>query len=391
MATLDASRQRAPGVRLGTLFGIEIRAQWSLLAVFGLLTWSLAAGLIPAEIDDPGPVAAGIAGAAGAILFLGSLLAHELSHSLVARRRGVGVRSITLWLFGGIAQLDRDAPDARAELQISIAGPGMSVLLAVSFGAISASLGATVDASTAGELAALVTRWLATINGLLAVFNLLPGAPLDGGRVLRAWYWHRSGDRLDSQRRAARAGKGLAKLLIAVGLVEFAFGAGAAGLWLAFIGWFVLSAASAEELDAVLRAELQGVRVETVMTRNPATVAPTLAVRDLIDEFLHHPRSTYPVVEGTDLVGLVTLAEIRRLPVARREHTTVADIMVPLAQCPVVGPDEQVVDALRALGGPARILVVEHRANAAHSKLVGIVTPTDIARLVEASSVAAMR
>lgn len=249
-------------------------------------------------------------------------------------------------------------------------------MLALLFGAISAGLGATVDASTTGELAALVTGWLATINGLLAFFNLLPGAPLDGGRVLRAWYWHRSGDRLESQRRAARAGKGLAKLLIGVGLVEFAFGAGAAGLWLAFIGWFVLSAAAAEELDAVLRSELGDVRIEQLMTRDPATVAPNLAVPDLIDEFLHHSRSAYPVVDGTELVGLVTLAEVRRLPVARREQTTVADIMVPLAQCPVVGAEDPIVDALRVLGGPARLLVVEHRAPAQRPRLVGIVTPT---------------
>lgn len=373
------------GIRLGTIFGIEIRAQWSVLIVFVLLASSIGTGLVPESVDDPGTVAPVVGGVVGAALFLASLLAHELSHSLVARRHGVRVRSITLWLFGGIATLERDADDARAEFRIALAGPLMSIALAVGFGVVAVALDAADDPSVALGTAFVVANWLAVINGILAVFNLLPGAPLDGGRVLRAWLWKRSGDRLGSQRRAAHAGRGLAKVLIALGLVEFAFGAGLAGLWMAFIGWFILSAASAEELDAELRTELGGVRVGAVMTRDPTTVAPTISVQQLADEFLLSHRSSYPVVDRGTLLGLVTLSDVRALPVARRSTTTVETIMTPAAECRIVHPDDEFVEALSTAGGPTRFLVVDD------SGLIGIVTPTDVARLVEMTHVVGTR
>ncbi len=385
-----AGRGRA-GVRVGSVRGIEIRAQWSLLIVFVLLASSLATGFIPSFVDGVSAIGAWGGGIVGAVCFLASLLAHELSHSLVARRKGVGVRSITLWILGGIAHLEGDAPDAHAELRIALAGPLMSLALAAGFGASAValdsldSLDGASGATGATAIAVAVTGWLAMVNAMLAIFNLLPGAPLDGGRVLRAWLWRRSGDRLGSQRRAARAGRGLAYLLIGLGVVEFAFGGGFPGLWLALIGWFVLSAASAEELDAILRAELGSITVRDVMSRDPVTVPSTIAVQQLIDGLVLQHRSAYPVVDAGVLVGLVTLSHVRRLPPERRAATTVAAIMTPRDECRLVSPDDKIVDVLAAAGGPMRLLVVDD------DRLVGIVTPTDVARLVETTRVVAMR
>jgi Zn-dependent protease/CBS domain-containing protein len=376
--------RRSDGLQIGRIVGIAIRVQWSLLIVFALIATSLATGLVPDVIDHVSPLTAWIAGVVGATCFLLSLLAHELSHSVVAKRHGVGVHSITLWLLGGVARIDRDPPDARAALRIAIAGPLMSLALAGGFAGVATALDAAGDDGiwTAGTT---VFGWLALMNAMLAIFNLLPGAPLDGGRVLRAWFWHRSGDRLGSQARAARAGRTLARLMIAVGIVELAFGAGAAGLWLALVGWFVLSAASAEELDAELRMELGGVRVARIMTPDPVTVPPTMTITALVEELLLQHRSAYPVVGPSGLVGLVTLQDVRRVLPDHRATTTVERIMTPLAACATAAPDDEVIETLAALGGPRRLLVVDD------DRLVGIVTPTDITRVVEAVHLAAAR
>lgn len=401
MTERDTPGQRTPGQRtsgqptsgprtsalpIGRLHGIPIRLDWTLPIVFWLLTWSLAQNLL--ADDQDATAATWLVGAVAAALFLSSLLAHEMGHSLVAQRHGVEVISITLWLLGGIAQLGNDAPDARAELRIAAAGPATSGGLAVGFGA----LAGVASVLGAPDIVALALAWLGAINLMLALFNLLPGAPLDGGRILRAWYWKRSGDRLDSQRRAARAGHRVGIGLIAVGILEFTLGAGLSGLWLAFIGWFIIGAARAEELDAVLRHDLAGIRMRDVMTPDPVTVDDATTIDELLDSFLRHHRSAYPVLHAGRLAGLVTLTEVRTLPADRRITATVADVMVPVADCRVARPDDALLDVLRADGRPTRILVVDgvptDPAGGA-AGLVGIVTPTDIARVIEVTQVAA--
>ncbi len=386
MTGRDTPALRTSALPIGRLHGIPIRLDWTLPIVFWLLTWSLAQNLLA---DDQHATAATWAvGAAAAALFLSSLLAHEMGHSLVAQRHGVEVISITLWLLGGIAQLGNDAPDARAELRIAAAGPATSGALAVGFGA----LAGTANVLGAPDIVALALAWLGAINLMLALFNLLPGAPLDGGRILRAWYWKRSGDRLDSQRRAARAGHRVGIGLIAVGIVEFTLGAGISGLWLAFIGWFIIGAARAEELDAVLRHDLAGIRMRDIMSPEPVTVDDATTIDALLDSFLRHHRSAYPVLRAGRLVGLVTLTEVRTLPAERRITATVADVMVPVADCRIARPDDALLDVLRADGRPTRILVVAPGSpdpSAGEVRLVGIVTPTDIARVIEVTQVAA--
>jgi Zn-dependent protease/CBS domain-containing protein len=374
-------RRPATGFRLGSVRGIEVRAQWSLLILAALIATSIALGLLPTSDEQIDRLSAWVGGVAGALLFVASLLTHELSHSLVARRRGVRVSSITLWLLGGIARLERDAPDARAELRIAIAGPLASFALAGVFG--TAALGvSTLGEADAVRVAVDVLSWLALMNLMLGAFNLLPGAPLDGGRVLRAWFWRRSGDRLSSQARAARAGRTLAHVLIAVGLVEFALGAGLPGLWLAFLGWFVLSAANAEELDADVRRALGGVRLGRLMTPDPVTVTSDLSLAELVERFLLRHRSSYPVVDAGEVRGLVELADVRRVPVEQHASTTVAQVMTPLERCAIAAPDDEAVEALARIGSHARVLVLEG------GRLVGILTPTDLARLAAAAHLA---
>ncbi len=363
-------------IPLGTLAGIPVRVQWSVLAIFGLLTWTLATEALPAS-DPEVPTAAAWALAAGcAVVFLAGLLAHELSHSFVARRSGVNVAGITLWLFGGVAQIDGELPTARAELRTALAGPAMSMALGAGYLALAGAMaaGGVPDA----VVAALV--WLGSINVVLAVFNLLPGAPLDGGRVLRAWLWRRSGDRLGSARQAGRAGQVVAYFLVGLGVLELASGL-PGGLWLMFIGWFLLNAARREELDATLRADLSGVTVEAVMTRDPLTVPHDMSAAALVDDFLLRHRSAFPVVRDGRVVGLVTLDQVRRVPRGEWGSRTVAEVASPLDGVTMASPRELLLDALGRVPptGGGRIVVMDG------GRLVGIVTSTDVARVVRAA------
>ncbi len=381
----DSAAQLAPtpadrpalGIPLGRIGGIEIRAQWSVVVIGALVAWSLAAGWLDSGRDISAS-AAWIGGVCGAVLFLASLLAHELSHSLVALRHGVVVRSITLWMLGGVALMERDAPDARAALRIAIAGPLASFAIAVGTGGVAWGLNAAEPSSTPVVVAAAVAEWLAILNAALGAFNLLPGAPLDGGRVLRAWFWSRSGDRLGSQVRAARAGRTLARILIAVGIVEFAFGAGLSGLWIAFIGWFVHGSAAREETDARLQSALGAATIAELMTTNPIVVAPDLTIAEFVEQYLLRHRSAYPVVDSSRLVGMITLPAVRAVPPTLRDATRVSDVMTPRAKCAVAAPSLSAAEWLRDPRSIDRLIVVDDA-----ERVVGIVTPTDLVRVAQ--------
>lgn len=362
---------------LGRINGIEIRAQWSVVVIGGLVAWSLAAGWLDSDLDISAS-AAWIGGVCGAMLFLASLLAHELSHSLVARRHGVVVRSITLWLLGGVALMERDAPDARAALRIAIAGPLASFAIATGTGGVAWGLDAADPTSSFVIVAAAVAEWLAILNAALGAFNLLPGAPLDGGRVLRAWFWSRTGDRLGSQIRAARAGRTLARILIAFGIIEFAFGAGLSGLWIAFIGWFVHGSATREETDAQLQSALATATIAELMTTDPITVEPDLTIADFLERYLLRHRSAYPVVDGGRFLGMITLPDVRAVHPAGRDSTQVRDVMTPRSQCAIAAPSMRATDWLRDPRSIDRLIVIDEA-----DRVVGIVTPTDLVRVAQ--------
>lgn len=225
--------------RLGTIAGIDVRVHWSLLIVAGLLTVSLAGSLLPSAVPGIAGPAALVLGLTGAVLFLGSILAHELSHSLVAQRNGIGVNRITLWLLGGLAELEREPRSAGAEFRIAAAGPAMSFGLAVALAAAAWVVGLVTTPL------AVVLGWLALVNVVLAVFNLFPAAPLDGGRILRAALWRHNGDRWASMATAARAGQAFAVLLGVIGFLQLVNSWGN-GLWTALLAWFVWGAARGE-------------------------------------------------------------------------------------------------------------------------------------------------
>ena len=234
-----------------------------------------------------------IAGSVTAVLFLAGLLAHELSHSLVAIRRGIHVRDITLWLLGGIATIEDEPESPQDELAIVLAGPAASIAV----GVVALLVAAVADGLGDAPLFVATVAWLGSINLVLAVFNLAPAAPLDGGRVLRAWLWRRHGDRVRAARTAARAGETFAHVLIALGILELFFGAGVSGVWAILLGWFLLGAARAEKAQLEMEAQLAGLRVKDVMTPDPVTAPASITVDELLDSYVLRYRCTsFPLV-----------------------------------------------------------------------------------------------
>jgi Zn-dependent protease/CBS domain-containing protein len=361
--------------RIGRIAGVSIGANWSLLVVAALLSVGLASGRFPSEAPGYSDAAYLVAGVATALLFLATVLAHELSHALQARREGQKVDGIVLWLMGGVTRIEGENPSPEAEFRVSGAGPLASLLIGIGFGIIAFVL----DASGTAPLVVAVARWLALINVVLAFFNVLPGAPLDGGRLLHAYLWRRYGDRLRATRAATRAGRALGYLLIAVGFVEISIGTDSGGgLWLALLGWFLLGAARMEGEAAELRHALGDLRVRDVMTADPVVGPGWLTTRSFIDDYvMTHPHHGFPVRDWNgNLAGLVTLHRLRSVPADQRDSVRVIDVACPMSDVTVASPDEPLLDLMGRLEGCAdgRALVMDG------DELVGIVSPSDISR-----------
>lgn len=377
-----APAQRSPGllggVRLATVGGVPVRMHWTAVVIMALVAWSLAGVTLPDGYPDRSTWAYAVAGTLAAAVFLLGLLAHEGAHAVVARRNGVQVRSITLWMLGGVAELDGEARRPGAELRIAGSGPLVSLLLGGAFAALAAVCAAAgVTGLPVGAL-----RWLASLNLLLALFNVLPGAPLDGGRLLRAALWQWRGDRQWATVTAAAAGRALGLVLITLGVLDFFLGGNGGGLWIALVGWFIVGAAGAEERTARLSGSLAGIRVGQVMTPAPDTVAPGVTVAEFIEHYLFtHRHSTFPVVADTRPIGLVTLARVRQVDPAARAYTTLGQVASPLREVPVAAPDEPLADVLpRMRVSDGRVLVL------ADGALVGILSPADVTRVVDAAA-----
>jgi Zn-dependent protease len=357
---------------IGRFGGVEVRLNWSLIAVFALIAWSLADGVFPSQ--NPGlshgtHIAMGIV---AALLFLASILLHELGHSWVARREGIEVDSITLWLFGGVSRLKGRFTSPGAEFRVAIAGPLVSIVLGVLFVLIAAAR----PPSYIGGVAA----WLGYINLILAVFNLLPASPLDGGRVLHAALWRAKGDFAWATRVASEIGQGFGYLFIALGLAMFIFQGSFSGAWLAFIGWYLLQGAKAEARYVATEQALDGLRVRDLMVRDPVVVDADSTIGRLMDDVAwSHRFTTYPVLDGGRPVGLLTFASVAAVPRSDWDTRRVRDTMIPLDQVPLLTEDEKAVDALAELSTPGanRGLVVDN----AH--LAGLLSITDLARALE--------
>src|SRR5919198_365480 len=254
-------------IRIGRIAGVEIGINWSWLIVFGLITWSLAGAVSPHDnpgLSDESYLAMAVI---AALAFFASILLHELGHAIEARRRGLQIAGVTLWLFGGVARFEGRFPDAGTEFRIAVAGPLVSLALGLSLTVAAASL--ELPSAFDG-----VVTWLGYINLSLLVFNLLPALPLDGGRILRAALWRARGDFIGATRAAAAIGRGIGMLLIFGGLFLFITAGAFGGAWLAFIGWFLLGAAEAELASAATRGLVEDVRVGDVMVEDPVTARP---------------------------------------------------------------------------------------------------------------------
>jgi Zn-dependent protease/CBS domain-containing protein len=362
--------------RLGTIAGIRIGVNWSWLVVFALIVWTLDASVFPDQNPGLSEGTYFAMSVVAAVLFFASLLLHELGHAIVARREGMEIEGITLWLFGGVAQFKGTFPSARAEFRIGIAGPLVSLVLGLLFVGIAMIGGLPTEADG-------VAAWLGFINLLLLAFNLLPALPLDGGRVFRAALWRLRGDFAWATRIAAEIGRGFGYLLIALGLAEVVFLSSFAGIWLAFLGWFLLGAAGAEARYLITRQALGGRRVRDVMVRNPVTVTPGESIGQFMDDVVLPQRyTTYPVVSDGRAVGLLPFRSVAEVPRRDWDSRTVEDCMLPRDQVPVLREDEELVDALQKLTEDPvhRGLVLDG------DRLVGLLSVTDLARALEATA-----
>lgn len=368
-------------VSLGRIAGIRVGLNWSLFVVIALIAWSLATGQFPSQAPHLAAGAYWAAGVVAAILFLASLLAHELAHSLVAQRRGVRVEGITLWLFGGVSRLSGEANSAGAEALITVVGPLTSLVL----GGLFLVIGAVLAAAQAPALVTATISWVGTINLILAIFNLIPAFPLDGGRVLRALLWAQTGDPIRATSIAARVGMAFAFVLIGLGIVDFLVsGNVVGGIWLVFLGWFLLGAARSEEASGLLRQALDHVTVGDVMTADPIAAPDYISVDELVNRFVFgHRHATFPTQDlSGNLTGLVTLASVKRVATERRAGTRVREIICPLDQVPTAAPQDSLISLLGRLGGcsEGRALVLRD------GRLVGVVSPSDVSRVVQRSS-----
>jgi Zn-dependent protease/CBS domain-containing protein len=366
-----------PGWKVGRLAGIDLAIHPSWLVIAFLVTYSLAESQFPRQFPGWGIPQYWVVAGTTALLFFGSVLAHELSHAIVARRFGLKVEGITLFIFGGATSIDADSHTPREEALIAIAGPATSIAI----GAVLIGADALISQPQVGAL----VGWLGFINLALGIFNLIPGFPMDGGRVLRAFLWKVRGDRLVATRNAALVGRSIAYLLIAFGvLIALQPGGIFSGIWLALIGWFLANAAEATSMQANIERSLRGMRVRDAMDEAPAAVSPNDSVASLVRErFMRGDNQSFLVRhDDGGLAGIVSLRDVRQLPREQWEGARVTDVMTRYADLTTIGPDAGLVDALRLLEerqvGQLPVVTDDGRTP------VGIVTRRGIVRLIDA-------
>ena len=360
------------GIRIARVFGVPVYIHFSWLVIFGLITWSLATGYFPARYPDLPASSYWAKGLVASLLFFVSILLHEIGHAVVALRHGIGVRSITLFVFGGVAQMEKDPEDGWTEFKIAAVGPVVSLALAALF-----YLGTALP--FLGNAGGAVARYLALINLTLALFNLIPAFPLDGGRLLRGLLWKPAG-KLRATRIAAGAGTFFAFFLIVSGVFRLLGGDGVTGFWYILIGWFLKEAADGAYQGTRLDENLRGVVVRDAMLTEVATVPAHTPLADAArDHFLRTGYGGYPVVRGDEVVGLICLRDILRVPPEEREGTSVQAVMTPLGDPIVIDVKAPLPEALAKMaGGAGRLLVMQH------GKMVGFLTLSCVIRHLRA-------
>lgn len=366
-------------IRLGKVFGLEISFNWSLILIFLLIAWTMAAEVLPSAVPNQAVWSYWVSGLAGAVVFYGCLLAHEVSHALVARSKGIKVAGITLWLFGGVTQLAGEPTRAADEALITVVGPLTSFVIA----GIGFALTAGLTAIAAPALIANLVAWLALLNLLLGVFNLVPAIPLDGGRLLSSLIWWRTGSRVRGVHNAVRVGRVFAALVIGLGLLEiFLGGSGGflSGIWLGFIGWFLFSAGSAEDRQSQIRSSLRTVPVSAAMASPVVTVPDWLTVEQLLGAGTTGQRhlALYALHDAAGgLSGFVSWDDLSGLTSAAQRTQRLRDVAQPREAFPTASPGED-LEAMLSRVGPALargVLVTDG------NELVGVVSSAEIARI----------
>jgi Zn-dependent protease/CBS domain-containing protein len=355
-------------IRLGRILGIPIGINYTWFVALWLLTWSLARSYYPTTFPGFPQTTYFTMGLISAVLLFASVLVHELGHAVAARRYGIRTRSIILFLFGGVAQIGREPPTPASELIVAVAGPVTSLGL----GGLCWLLGRV----TAGSALGAIIGYLAWINAVLAVFNLVPGFPLDGGRMLRALLWRVFGNLERATRIAARVGQIIALGLIGLGVLGVFTGNVTGGVWLVLIGWFMDTGAQAGYQQVLLRESLGDVHVGDIMSREVHTVDPNVTLEQLVtDYFLPYKHGGFPVVWGDRLLGIITLHDVKEVPKEHRATSTVREAMTPLARLRTVRPGTSAYDAFTRMAQDAigRLLVVDD-----DGELAGILTRSDL-------------
>jgi Zn-dependent protease len=363
-----------PKTRLFKIFGFEIKldASWFFLAL--LIAWSLAQGYFPALYEGLPKQTYWSMGIIGALGIFFSIIFHELSHSLVARQYGLTIRGITLFIFGGVAEMETEPPSARAEFMMAIAGPIASFVLAVGF------YGLFLIFESIGATSALlgVLRYLAMVNMMLAVFNLVPAFPLDGGRMLRAALWQRTGNLPRATRTASRAGTVFGFLLMMLGVISIMTGNFIGGLWWILIGLFIQSTATAHYIQLQVRHVLEGEKVSRFMTPDPLSVPAKLSLRDLVDNYVYlHHHKMFPVLEKERLLGLVNTRAIGEVPRDQWDQISVRQIITPLSKENTIDIDADAMKALELMKrtGNSRLIVTKS------GYLAGLISLKDLMEL----------
>ncbi len=357
--------------QIAKIMGIPVRLHFSWFVIFGLITWTLATKYFPQVAPELPQATNWLRGILAAFLLFISVTIHELSHSFIAKRNNMSITSITLFIFGGVAQMEKEPSNPKIELNMAIAGPVSSYVLALLF-----FLLANLFSEYSGLKA--IASYLFQINLILGTFNLIPGFPMDGGRVLRALLWERSGDHLSATRKASKIGQGFALFFIFFGLFTF-FTGYAGGIWFLLIGWFLYTAAQSSYQQATVKGILSGAKVRDVMAGDVISVNADTPLSELVDNyFLKYGYGGFPVVDGGRLIGMISLKEIKGLNKDKWTTTRAQEVMQALDDSFVVSEDDNLSVILERMvqEDKGRFPVINN------GRLVGLITRTGIAKLL---------
>ncbi len=356
--------------KIGTIMGIPIRVHFSWFIIFGLITWSLSTFYFPQAAPDLPTASYWVKGVLAALLLFASVGFHELAHSFAAKKYKIPIESITLFIFGGVAQMKGEPPHPKAEFRIAVAGPLSSFFLSALFFFLSMN--------SADGIKALFS-YLAQINFIIAVFNLIPGFPMDGGRVLRSAIWSKTKNFYYATQKASSIGRKIALFFIFFGIFSL-FTRMPGGLWLMLIGWFLYTAAQTSYQQSTLQESLSGIKVKDIMVRDIVSLSPMISIDEAVNAyFLRYGYGGFPVLEGEKFLGIVTLKEIKEVPRENWSRVKVSDVFVPHNTRWEAAPEEDIMKALE-------LMISEDKGRIAVTKnegITGLITRSGIARYAQ--------